>query len=349
MKKYTYIWGALLLLAAATLACSLGRKTVAPPPSPSPAAPATVAPSGRTATPAPTEEAPPPALSSDVLEQLNSYRSRYVWRQTVEDGSTETVTLEVEETREPAAQRMVITSEGGNNPGTVEMVRIGDMAWICAPDSGCFQTQMSDTATPEFGEAILFTPDELSISDYRYVGQDTVNGVRSRHYILTLPPEALMGKVQGSVTATQADVWIADGAGLPAYVTRFTLSWEGTNDEGKKIRGDWTWEIYDVNQPITIQPPEGAPTQPEDIPIYPGATSQSLMGNTIMFSSTDPVEKVAEFYRAEMPRQGWAAGEENAMGSIVLQEWTKGDRQVSLMISAQDEGGCSVVITIEQP
>lgn len=345
-----FVWGAIALLVLATMACSLGGKTATPPPEVTGAPPSGGQP---TAPPtSPTEEAPPLEIAPNALENLNSYRSRFVWRQTVEGSATEILTMEQEETREPAAQRVVITSEGGATPGTVELVQIGNMSWMCSADSGCIQTQQSgEESTPTFGEGmrIIWKPEDFASSDYRYVGRDTVNGIRSRHYTLKMTPEMLAGLAKGTVTASKADIWVADEPGLPAYITRLTISWEGTQEDGKKIQGDWTYEVYDVNKPITIQPPEGAAGVPEDIPIYPGATDQTIMGTLIMFSSADPVADVAEFYRNEMPRQGWTAGEEGTMGNMVTQEWTKGNRKASLTIVQKDEGGCSVMISIEQP
>ncbi len=351
MKQHRFIWGAIALLVLAAMACSLGGKTATPPPEATSALPPggqPTAPGSPTEGPA-TEEAPPLEIASDALENLNSYRSRLVWRQTVEGSATETLTMEQEETREPAARRIVITSVGGENPGTVELVQIGDTSWMCSPDSGCIQTQQSAEEASEFGKGVIFKPEDFASSDYEYVGRDTVNGVRSRHYTLKLTPEMLAGIAQGTVTATKADIWVADEAGMPAYVTRFTVSWEGNREDGKKIQGDWTYEVYDVNKPFTIEPPEGAVGMPEDIPIYPGATDQTIMGTLIMFSSADPVEDVAKFYRNQMPGQGWTAGEESTLGNIVTQEWTKGNRKASLMISPKDEGGCTVMISIEQP
>lgn len=352
MKQRQFIWGAIALLVLAAMACSLGGRTATPPPGATSAPPSggqpTAPPTSPTEAPA-TEEAPPLEIAPNALESLNSYRSRFVMRQTVEGGATEILTMEMEETREPAARRVVLTSEGGENPGTVEMVQIGDTSWMCSPDTGCIQSQQSAEEATEFGEGILFKPEDFASADYQYVGRDTVNGVRSHHYNLKPPSEMLAEVVNGTVTDAKADIWVADEAGMPAYITRFVTSWEGTTEDGKKTTGSWTWDIYDVNQPITIQPPEGAPIWPEDIPVYPGATDKSMMGSMMMFSSADPVENVAEFYRNEMPGLGWTAGEESTLGNIVMQDWTKGDRKASLMISSKDEGGCSVMITIEQP
>lgn len=345
--KALLIGGILLLLSLAAVACTPQAKTPAPSPtqpvlSPTPteAPPPTVP---------PTEEVPPLEIAPDAMESLNSYRSRVVWQNTVEGGATETITVEQEETRDPLATRMRITSEGGENPGSVELVQIGNTAWMCSPDEGCIQTQQSaEEAARSFGEGLLFEPEDIAtLSDYQYVGRETVNGIRSRHYTLNLPSSLVAGLARGNVVATKADIWVADEPGMPAYICRFTISWEGTLDDGKKTRGSWTYELYDVNKPLTIQPPANAPTVPDDIPICAGFTDQTLMGNMILLTCPDSAETVAEFYRAEMARLGWTAGEEGAYSGMVTQEWTKGDRKASLIISPNDQGGCTVMVTIE--
>ncbi|MDW8068364.1 MAG: hypothetical protein RML46_05585 [Anaerolineae bacterium] len=345
MKKLTF-WGVVALMVLATLACSLGGKATPQPPEATPS-PSTGEPTATPVPPsAPTEEAPPPEISSDVLQHFRSYRARFVLRHTVEGGAAETTTIEQEETREPAARRMVITVEGGETPGTIEFVQIGDMAWMCTGGE-CVQTQISEENLGEFGGLMLQPEEVTASSEYRYVGQDTVNGIRSRHYSLDVPQTIFQKIAEATVTAAKADLWVADEPGTPSYVTRLRVEWKGQREDGTKVSGDWTYEIYDVNEPFTIQPPEGAPTMPEDIPIYPQVTEKSMAGNLIMFSTSDSAKDVAEFYRNEMPGLGWTAGEEGSLGDIITQEWTKNNRKVSLMITPREEGGCTVMITVE--
>ncbi len=342
MQKRAFLWGAIALLALAALACSLTRQTT-------PAPQVTQPPGGEQVQPTPTpeavEEAPPLEIVPDALQNVNSYRLRFVMRQQVEGKPEETVTMEQESTREPAARRIVIKSEGGENPGTVELVQIGDTSWMCFGEEGCIQTQQEEVA--QF-EELPFQPEDFSSSEYRYVGRDTVNGVRSRHYELTIDPVTIAAMAQGDITSVQADVWVSDEAGLPQYVTRFTIAWEGTQD-GKKITGGWTYEIYDVNKPIKIEPPEGATGVPDDVPIYAGATGLTTMAGMTSYSCSGTVAEVAEFYRNEMPGMGWTAGEESAFGNMVTQEWTKEGRKASIMISSSEEGKVNVIITVEQP
>ncbi|MCS7283328.1 MAG: hypothetical protein RMK65_11540 [Anaerolineae bacterium] len=338
--------GVLLLLILIVAACSPKEQT----PAPAPASPVPTTSPTQAATPTPpVEEAPPLEVAPDALENLNSYRSRVIWQNTVEGGATETITVEQEETRDPLARRIRITQEGGESPGALELVQIGNMAWMCSPDGGCIQSQQSaEEAAYTFGEGVLLKPEDLlAFGEYRYVGRDTVNGVRSRHYTLNLPASALAELARGTVTANKADVWVADESGMSAYVTRFVIQWEGTGEDGKKIAGSWTYELYDVNQRFTIQPPAGAPAIPEDIPMCAGFTNQTITGNMILLTCPDSAEAVAEFYRNEMARLGWRAGSESLLGNMVTQEWTKENRKASLMISPGDQGGCMVMITVE--
>ncbi len=346
-QKYLALGSTLVLLLLAVAACSPRGKAPASPgatgPAPSPTE--AVAP---TAPPTPPpEESPPPEVAPDALEHFNSYRLRVSYQQTVEGEASEVITMEQEETRDPRAMRILLTSEGGE---TIELVQIGDTAWMCSTEGDCIQTQQSaEEAATEFGASVLLDPTDIANSeDYQYVGRETVNGIRSRHYVITVSPATLTGVTQGTVTRAKADVWVADEPGQPSYVARLVLHWEGAREgDGKPISGTWTYEIYDVNKPITIQPPSGAPTIPQDIPLCSGATRQTAMGNTLLFACPDSLETVAEFYRTEMPRQGWTAGEESNLGNMVTQEWSKGNRKATLMLVPGDTGGCNVMVTTE--
>ncbi len=173
-----FVWGAIALLVLAAMACSLGGKTATPPPgatsAPSAGGQPTAPPPSPTEEPA-TEEAPPLEIAPNALENLNSYRSRLVWRQTVEGVRTETLTMEQEETREPAARRIVITAEGGDNPGTVELAQIGDTSWMCARTAAVSRPSRRVRSPPDLARGWCSNPEDFASSDYQYVGRDTVN------------------------------------------------------------------------------------------------------------------------------------------------------------------------------
>lgn len=330
-----YIWGVVVLLILASMACSLGGGTAS-------ALRVTQTPSEETQ-PIPiteaVEESPPLKISSEVLRNLDSYRLRFIQSYRVDGEPEQITTVEQEATRNPPAQRTVITQ----GEESTELVQIEDKFWVCAA-AGCAQMTQAG-AEAEVGN-VLLNPEEFSVQDYKYVGRDTVNGIRSRHYVVAIDPVIMAALTQGGEIATvQADVWISDEASTPQYVTRFIVSWEGTKD-GKKFTGKWTYEVYDVNRPIAIEPPEQATGMPEDIPIYEGAAELTIMGKVITYSCADAATTVAEFYRNEMPARGWTAGEESTMGNMIVQEWTKGERKASITIASQESGNTSVMIML---
>lgn len=335
------LWAPLVLLVLASLACSLGGgagggEEATPAPGEEGGVVETPATGGEGAT---TEAEPGLEVDADALSGLSSYRARWEMRWTPEGGSPEIWTIEQEETREPDAKRIVMTTftaDAGEQ--VMEMVEIGDTSWLCSGGE-CIQTQQTEEeAAAAFGEGMSFKPEDFTAgADYRYVGHDTVNGMSTRHYVLTVTPASAAILAQGEVSDVQADVWVADEAGLPAFVARFAISWHETRDDQSGV-SEWSYEIYDVNAPITIEPPEGAAGMPEDIPAYPGATGLTIMGEMISFTSTDSVATVAEFYRTQLPGMGWALDSDDTLGDMVNQSWSKDGRTLNLMISTQDSG-----------
>lgn len=302
----------------------------------------------------PTEEEAPPTeeespevpsieLDEDAMAGLNSYRGRMVSEWTPDGGTPEIFVMEQEATRDPAAQRMSMESDEGE---IIEFVQIGDTSWACF-DGECMQTQQSGEELAEtFGEFMLFDPAGIiSDSDFDDAGRETVNDIRARHYILR--PDVADAAVFGlaDVTDVQAEAWIADEAGLPAFVVRYEMSWTG-KQEDQTGTFEYSYEVYDVNAPITVEPPEGAAGFPEDVPEYTNAADLFIMEGMISFSTPDDVATVADFYRAGLPAEGWTVESDDDLTGMIMQSWRKGERSLNLMISSGEEG-TSVVISIE--
>ncbi len=335
----------LVVLVLAGLACSpLGGGRVTPA---QPVEATQAQPSEATAAPTPESggEAEAPALErvgKDALSALDSYRSRITTQWTPSGGTPEGTTMVEEYTRDPAAHRIIV--EGPE--GTVEVVQIGDTGWFCTSGQCVQSAQDEEDMLADMGAATFDPADFTTASDYTYVGQETVNGIRSRHYSLHLSAAEIAALAQGSVTDVQADVWIADQSGLPEFVVRYQMSWKETRDS---VEGtvEFSFEVYDVNEPFTIEPPEGAVGLPEDVPAYPGASDLMVMEGFISFSTTDDVTTVGDFYESELDAQGWTKAEDSSLEGMVNQQWTKDGRKLTLMISAGDEGKTSVVIMLE--
>jgi hypothetical protein len=340
-KKWMLL--AVTMVVLASLACGIGGGgTTAPTEEgePTPAGQATEAPVATSG------EEGMPAISPDALSGLNSYRFRLVWQWQTDAGEAQEMRMEGEETRDPSAQHYIIQTADG----TMEWIRIGDTQWTNF-GSGWMQSQQEPEET--FGD-LLGTDnfsDITSSSQSQFVGGETVNGLRTQHYRLELSPAEIAAIAQGEVTDVHSEVWIADESGLPAFVVRYQMGWTGNVPSGEGQTGtvEWTYDIYDVNAPITITAPENAGGLPEDIPAYTGPTSDFFsMEGLISFSTTDDVATVADFYRQELAAQGWTLSSDEDLSGTIMQSWEKAGRQLQVMINTQD-GTTSVMLSITTP
>lgn len=336
------IWMVLVLLVLASLACSLGGAGSTP----EAGEVAIPEEGGEAAVPeeegaAADEEAPALELDSDAMSGFDSYRMRTVTQWTPESGNPERMVMEQEYTRDPEAHRMVMESEQGG----IEWVQIEDTAWYCFGGSCAQSQQGAEDVASDLG-GFSFDPEEFTSADSEYVGQDTVNDIRTRHYSLDLNVVEVMLLAQGEIANVQGDAWVADEPSLPAFVVRYVLSWEETRGE-QGGAFEFSYDVYDVNEPITIEPPEGAAGLPEDVPAYPGATDLIVMEGLASFSAPDDAATVANFYRTELAAQGWAKDSDDDLGGMVTQVWSKDGRTLNLMISSGEGGDSSVVITME--
>jgi len=286
-------------------------------------------------------------VDPDALSALESYRTRTRMQWVPAEGEPEGIEVEQARTRNPQAQRLVTV---GNEDGDdFEFVQIGDQAWYCGGDM-CSQVD----ADPEellsgFGDAMLFDPaDVTDDASAEFVGREEVNGVQSRHYRLKLSSfEAAALAAQGDVSDVKSDVWIADESDLSGFTVRFRMSW--TEKRGERTgESELFYELYDVNAPITIEPPEAAEKSalPDDVPAYPDARDTFSIEGMTSFSSSDDVATVVDFYTEGLAAQGWTLEQEDDTEAIVTQRWSKDDRQLMLNVSGEDDE-TSITIVIQ--
>ncbi len=112
-----------------------------------------------------------------------------------------------------------------------------------------------------------------------------------------------------------------------------------------------TFDISEVNQPITIEPPAEAEAQAggrDDIPMLPDAEVDFASGEFISYQTASSVADAADFYQDEMPKIGWTADEGNTVfDENALLHYTKGSESADVIIGS-DENGTTVLITISQ-
>lgn len=91
---------------------------------------------------------------------------------------------------------------------------------------------------------------------------------------------------------------------------------------------------------------------PKDIPIYPGMTvmmSHSQAEGKMFFvqaNSSEPVSRMADFFKKEVPAQGWQAKTETAMQAEGTKSlgYEKDGRMLQITLSTSDKEGSSISI-----
>ncbi len=295
-------------------------------------------------------DAPPVIAGQEALLSLNSYRTRFTIRTEKNGAATEELVIVQEETRNPAAKRWIWTSVAGEQPGNMEMITVNGQNWINFGGTWMMSQQSPEEAAAGFGEDSLNNFDvagEFEKGNYQLVGSETMNGVNTRHYVLNLGPTeiALMTSGMTDITTMKTDVWVADVAGLPNFTVKYEVYAEGKID-GEPGKFNFISEVYDINQPFTIELPAEAASSAmsSDIPQYPNATDLFSMQGMSGFKTTDAPDLVKAFFDQNLTANGWSksGGEMD-----IFITYTKGGKQLQLMVNPTDSGGSDVTIMVQ--
>lgn len=350
-KTFTLALALVALLAAcggrqAPTAAPAAKPTAATQPTAVPAAKPTIAPAATKATEAPTAtqgEALSLLSRETGLDKLKSYRARWQaeWRST-ESGKTDSGTWDW--TQEYSAESQALhhiwkgTGNAASDSAGMELWQIGDTLYMLSAEAGgkteCF-TMSSDDKSNRLDRG-TFTPGLLgSLKGANYVGAETVNGIKAKHYKYDEKASTLtgFGKVAG-------DIWVATDGG---YVVKDVVTWSGSAGLFGMMAqgagdGKWTWELRDVNQPIRIQPPANCVAPTTGLPLLPDAKEKISVGPMIVYkSATKPADATA-FYKKEMVAAGWKLTDEQATGDqVTTLNFEKGDEKAQVFITSQDD------------
>lgn len=302
-----------------------------------------------TSLPEPTDETSPTGILGDLLDlgsininpeemgedTLQSYRLRATWSVVPKPGSTEVAsdaTMEIAHTSDPLAEQFSMMS--GDEPG-FSTIRIGDTMWFQADDQW-IEVSSDDMASSM--EETLFSLNQATAGlggDAELVGSEEVNGIAARHYSFD---ETLPGMNLGIYGKIKGDVWVAEDGD---YTVKYVYSAE--NDDATY---QWDWEVFDINEPLTIEPPADAQGARSDIPLMPDAANRSSFGPMTAYESESDAAAVIDFYREQMPGQGWTYNEGESTISEMFNtlSFTKEDVTVTIMVTPNDGGGTAVII-----
>jgi hypothetical protein len=287
------------------------------------------------------------------LKTLKSYKAEMAMtvKGTDDDGQPVNANMKFNEevTIEPAARRIYFTGEGVETQGvgTFEIITIGDAAYMVMEQDGkktCISTT-SDQANATEG----LMPKDFNLSDGKFVGEETVNGIKAKHYAWK-ENSGLFGL--GGATKGKADVWVAsDGE----FVVKFTAEATGKGQlwaSNKQGEGTFTIEynVTQVNKSFKIEAPETCKSAASDIPVMADAKDKSVLGDMVAYTSASPFADVVKFYKDEMSKGGWKAAEDSSeMEGVAILNFAKDKRKAQVMITEdKDKQVTSVLVTTSE-
>ncbi len=274
----------------------------------------------------------PQALTGSSFD---SYRIRAQWSVEPKTGSTTTASatqLDVAHIRDPLAEELSFSDlvQGVST----RMIHIGDQLWI---ESGGQWIEMSSDDISSFEELALGLNAATAglTGDATLVGETDLGGIRARQYTFD---ESLMGSTFGLYSTIKGDIWVSIEGD---YVLKYQYSAE---DDEATYR--WDWEVYDINAPFTIEPPEEALGARTDIPIMPDATERTSIGAVTSYRTASDLSAVVDFYKEEMPAQGWSYQEDASMitDQFAMLSFSKEGQEASVTLAPEDDGGTTVVV-----
>ncbi|MCS6848501.1 MAG: hypothetical protein RMN52_12410 [Anaerolineae bacterium] len=307
------------------------------------------------------------------LDKLKSYRARLAWSfdGKLADGKPYTLSYTIVESVFPADKQGYRILTGTQTPEqpddqatwNLEMFEVAGVAYMSgtlgAETAKCEPVPMLSGLFGA-GELLDLSNDSQSVRGVRLVkAGDRVNGILADQYELDAKTFLTRG-----IKSAAGNIWVARDGG---YVVKLTLQATGDNamlgeeapseDESKRSRpveGKLTMEyvVLSVNKekPITLpaacKPPQSAAA---DIPIPKSAANAFTREGMTMFQSEEKAEALIEFYKKEMPANGWKAGKTQSAAGITQMEFTKGDRKVNIFITPNPVGkGMTVIINEEK-
>lgn len=183
----------------------------------------------------------------------------------------------------PDKPKMQTTSDSTTNMGTgtphksqTVTVIDGEIIYTKEPDGSWSKNDVSRYKSPTASASPSANPDEFAqkvadlIKEPTLVGEETVNGVPTKHYRFSLDMSQLFGSATGgssasakasassSVDASTNDYWL-NADGVPVKTS--TTSKYGTS----------TTVLSKLNEPLKIDVPTNATVKP--MPTYPGMTT----------------------------------------------------------------------------
>jgi hypothetical protein len=252
------------------------QPTEAPAPTPTsmPPTPTPVPP-----TPSPTPEPAEQITAEGIVapnEALDSYRSRSTTTLLESEGNAEfpmaallfgNRVIEIEFIREPESTHVTMTMT--DMGGAIETIAIGDQTWINMGTDWMSVPANQDTSAAQSSQIDVNEMLRDMVHDMQRLGKDTVNGIDCQRYTVdsefALPLPTVDSEIQAMMPTDmggtiKGEVCVADEHDLPRVIIQEQSVYEVTlkyaSGAEEKVRFEQESELFDINEPFTIEPPE---------------------------------------------------------------------------------------------
>ncbi len=252
---------------------------------------------------------------------------------------------QIELTRSPGDGNydLNLTMQGSDLPSFyLRVLALGPASYTWdSPDGFCHGVYDEQTAENLIDPALML----YSITKAAKVGSEPIHGIASAHYRFdqdSLP-------LADAKTAASGELWIAEPGG---YVTKFILAIQppaGPGPNGLQAGQNWTYELSGVDENAPILLPDGCTEVLTDVPVMPDAQSVVRNNGFTSFQTTSGAAQVIDFYAKNLSAQGWTNDQELPTGEVNLPftaSFTKGERNISLHLTAGDPSGVDVTIML---
>ncbi|MFH1085150.1 MAG: hypothetical protein V1772_05260 [Chloroflexota bacterium] len=290
------------------------------------------------------EPQPPAPISANTLK---GYRQTVMFTEKVAGAEPTRWTMTIEYDGATRAWRHIMSgADSDGNDLSWESVRIGDVTYMRTGDEWItIESAQSNDWPAAFG---IEQPESLMVGGgCAHAGKETVNGLAATRYRCEqsrfVERMALAG-AEGTITKADVELWVSDKLNI---VVRSVMAWEGTTPTGQGLASRYESVLSDVDKPIAISKPEGAPEAgvAEDIPLPQGITDRMAMPNMVSFKMAQSAQQLADYYQLEMAQRGWAPDAQGTMAPDML-AFRKGDRTATVILS-QEGATTAVMITTQ--
>jgi hypothetical protein len=264
------------------------------------------------------------------------------------------------------------------------LVQMEDRLYLVRADGTCVTATGSTLhALPVPQEEWPLVPSDIAMDTLTATPVEddvTVNGIRCRHY--TVDAEDTGRTVVGPEGSAEGELWIATEG---EYVVRYTMhaTDERADDMGTLRSGvlDVDYEVYDVDQPVSITPPaacqatatatptlhatatatatEPPPTPTPrgsspvtssrsiaDAPVLDGAERIAAGGLVLTYDVSGTLTTTHEALQERLTGDGWEDTVDARAADAWAQEYERGDRRLLLWLRPTGQGQVRVRVMV---